>query len=57
LLVPFVQRLFHFAPIDVGDLLLSIAAGFTCTLWFEVVKLGKRWAAVHRARQTATAIR
>jgi Ca2+-transporting ATPase len=57
LLLPFVQRLFHFAPIHVGDLLLSIAAGVTCTLWFEVLKLGKRWAAVHRARRAAMAVR
>jgi P-type Ca2+ transporter type 2C len=42
LLVPFVRRLFHFGPVQVGDLLLSIAAGLLCTLWFEGIKLAKR---------------
>jgi P-type Ca2+ transporter type 2C len=37
------RRIFHFAPIHAGDLLLSIAAGLACTLWFEALKLGKRW--------------
>jgi P-type Ca2+ transporter type 2C len=58
LLVPFVQRLFRFAPIHGRDLLLSIAAGFTCTLWFEALKLGKRWAVAHSPRpRAATTVR
>jgi Ca2+-transporting ATPase len=55
LLFPFAQRLFHFAPIHAGDLLLSIAAGLACTLWFEALKLGKRWTTAHPARQATTA--
>jgi Ca2+-transporting ATPase len=54
LLVPFARRLFHFAPLHTGDLLLSIGAGLTCTLWFEVLKLGKRWAAARRAHGSST---
>lgn len=42
LLVPVVQRLFHFAPLDATDAILSLSAGVACVLWFEVVKLGKR---------------
>jgi hypothetical protein len=53
LLVPFVRRLFHFGPIQAGDLLVSIAAGLLCTLWFEAIKLGKRWGIGHRARRSA----
>jgi Ca2+-transporting ATPase len=43
LLVPPIQRLFHFAPVEGGALLLSIGAGLVCTLWFEALKLGRRW--------------
>lgn len=45
LLVPVARRLFRFAPLHVTDLLLSLGAGFTCVLWFEVVKRVRR----HRA--------
>jgi Ca2+-transporting ATPase len=51
LLVPFVRRLFHFGPVQIGDLLLSIAAGLLCTLWFEGTKLAKR---LRMARQGAS---
>ena len=57
LVFPFAQRLFHFAPIHAGDLLLSIGAGLACTLWFEAFKLGKRWIAAHPARRAAMASR
>jgi Ca2+-transporting ATPase len=43
LLIPFAQRLFHFAPLHVGDLALSLGAGLVCVLWFEVIKWNKRW--------------
>ena len=42
LLVPFTQRLFHFAPLHARDLLLSLGTGFVCVLWFEVLKLAQR---------------
>ena len=42
LLLPFAQRLFHFAPLRTGDLLLSLGAGFVCVLWFEAVKRVRR---------------
>jgi len=42
LLVPVVQRLFHFAPLHARDLLLSLGAGLVCVLWFELIKLAKR---------------
>ena len=57
LLLPFARRLFHFAPIHAGDLLLSIGAGLACTLWFEGLKLGKRWAAARRPAGSPTAVR
>jgi len=57
LLSSFGQRIFHFAPIHGWDLLLSIALGLGCTLWFEALKVGKRWATAHPARRTAMAIR
>ena len=43
LLVPFAQRLFHFAPVHSRDLLLSIGAGGVCVLWLELLKLSRRW--------------
>ncbi len=42
LLVPFARRLFHFAPLHLTDLLLSLGAGLLCVLWFEVVKRVRR---------------
>jgi Ca2+-transporting ATPase len=37
--LPIAQHLFHFAPLHLPDLLLSLAAGLLCVLWFEGVKL------------------
>ena len=42
LLVPFAQRLFHFAPLHTPDLIMSLGAGLVCVLWFELVKLAKK---------------
>ncbi|MEI6515240.1 MAG: cation-translocating P-type ATPase [bacterium] len=36
--IPFTQRMFHFAPLHVTDLLLSLAVGVACVFWFEFVK-------------------
>jgi P-type Ca2+ transporter type 2C len=36
---PFAQRMFHFAPLHLGDLALSLTAGVACVLWFELYKL------------------
>jgi P-type Ca2+ transporter type 2C len=41
-LVPFARRLFHFAPLHLTDLLLSLGTGLLCVLWFEVVKRVRR---------------
>jgi Ca2+-transporting ATPase len=41
-LVPFARRLFHFAPLHLTDLLLSLGAGLLCVLWLEVVKRARR---------------
>jgi len=57
ILSSFGQRIFHFAPVHVGDLLLSIAAGLACTLWFEALKLGKRWANAHTALRALPTVR
>jgi Ca2+-transporting ATPase len=53
----FGQRIFHFAPLHASDLLLSIAAGLACTLWFEALKLGKRWTTARLERAAVTAAR
>jgi Ca2+-transporting ATPase len=48
--VPFLSDLFHFGPMHLNDLAISIGAGFASILWFEAVKAisrrqGKRVAA------------
>jgi len=53
LFVPGAQRLFHFAPLHVNDLVLSLAAGLTCVLWFEVLKWYERQASPHVAPRSA----
>jgi P-type Ca2+ transporter type 2C len=52
-LVPVVRRLFHFAPLHLPDVLLSLGAGLLCVLWFEVVKVVRRTRAVTCARVNA----
>jgi Ca2+-transporting ATPase len=47
LVVPFAQRLFHFAPLHAMDLILSLVAGLVCVLWFELVKLVRRHQGAH----------
>jgi Ca2+-transporting ATPase len=42
--VPAAQRLFHFAPLHVNDLVLSLGAGVTCVWWFEALKRYRRHA-------------
>jgi Ca2+-transporting ATPase len=37
--VPFLRELFHFAPLHLVDILLSITAGIASILWFELLKL------------------
>jgi Ca2+-transporting ATPase len=44
LVVPFTQRLFHFAPIHPRDLGLSVGAGMACVMLFDLLKLGGRLA-------------
>ena len=51
LLVPVVQRLFHFAPLDATDAILSLSAGVACVLWFELVKLVQRRLCAPSARR------
>jgi Ca2+-transporting ATPase len=43
LTVPLAQRLFDFAPLHLVDLVFSLGAGLACVLWFELVKLVKRF--------------
>ncbi len=42
LLLPIAQRLLHFAPVQFRDVALSIVAGLSCTLWFNLLKLSAR---------------
>lgn len=44
LYAPFAQRLFHFARISSSQLGLSIGAGVVSIIWFELIKMGRRWA-------------
>lgn len=37
--LPVTQRLFHFAPLHRGDLVLSVVAGLACLVWFDLLKL------------------
>ncbi len=37
--IPFLRELFHFGQVHFMDILLSIAAGITSILWFELLKL------------------
>jgi Ca2+-transporting ATPase len=48
--VPVAQRLFHFAPLHVDDLALSLVAGLVCVSWFEGLKLWQRRRAPRAAR-------
>lgn len=40
--LPYPRQLFHFAALDLHDLLLSLGAGAVCILWFEAVKRVRR---------------
>jgi Ca2+-transporting ATPase len=57
LLLPFAQKLFRFAPLHTVDLVLCIAAGFACAIWFDLLKLSKRWTVAHQAAANLRAIR
>ena len=56
LAVPWLQRMFHFAPLHANDLAHSIGAGLVCVLWFEAVKAVQR-RAMRGPRATAAAPR
>jgi Ca2+-transporting ATPase len=50
--VPFARSLFHFAPLHLDDLALSVGAGALCLVWFELMKFARRVGrreAIHRA--------
>ena len=55
LLLPLAQQVFRFAPVRPGDLVLSLGAGLACALWFDLLKLSKRWARLHAAHDHAMA--
>lgn len=40
--VPFLQRVFHFAPMHAIDFLLALGAGIVSITWFEVLKIVSR---------------
>lgn len=41
LFVPFLQRIFHFAPVRMLDLIASISFAFFCVIWFDLIKRKK----------------
>jgi len=43
LALPVARRLFHFAPLNLVDILISVFVGLACTLGFDLFKLIKRW--------------
>ena len=43
LFVPFLRDLFGFAVLHANDLLICLAAGFASIVWFEIIKLIRRW--------------
>jgi Ca2+-transporting ATPase len=43
LTVPLAQRLFDFAPLHLVDLAISLGAGLVCVLWFELLKIARRY--------------
>lgn len=43
LMVPSAQRLFYFAPLHLMDFILSFAAGLVCVLWFDGLKIARRY--------------
>ena len=57
LMLPFAQKLFRFGPLHTPDLVLAIAAGLTCALWFDLLKLVKRLTIAHYAARNSRAIR
>jgi Ca2+-transporting ATPase len=42
LYIPLLRDLFHFAPLHLNDLAISLGAGVVCVVWFEIVKLLSR---------------
>ena len=42
LYLPWLARLFYFAPLSARDLLTAIALGLLSVLWFEAIRLGRR---------------
>jgi Ca2+-transporting ATPase len=42
LVAPPVRRMFHFAPLHGVDVLIAVAAGAACLMWFEALKSFKR---------------
>ena len=43
LYVPWLSKLFFFAPLSAADLLTAAALGLLSALWFEAIKLARRW--------------
>ena len=37
--VPFLQKIFHFAPMHCLDIIIAVVAGFLSVVWFEIVKI------------------
>lgn len=43
LFVPFLRDLFGFTMLHANDLLICLAAGLASIVWFEIIKLIRRW--------------
>jgi Ca2+-transporting ATPase len=53
LYVPFLRNLFGFAFLHPIDLLICLAAGISGVLWFEGIKVVRKWLLQRRAQQEA----
>ena len=57
LYVPFLRDLFGFAVLHPSDLLICVAAGFASILWFEGIKVVRRWWMLSRSQSAAEPVR
>jgi Ca2+-transporting ATPase len=48
LYLPWLARLFFFAPLSAPDLLLAVALGLVSVVWFEAIKLSRRLKSANR---------
>jgi Ca2+-transporting ATPase len=53
LYLPWLARLFVFEPLPLSALLSAVGLGLVSVLWFEAIKLGRRWSALRASSAPA----